>query len=72
MKLIQFENFQKLLPEKHFLSDIDETYICEEVCSKNIDTNLYKDVTDEEAEEIMKKIENPETEENGENIQSEV
>ena len=55
---------EELIPANKYICDIEETFVCEGLSAKHIDENMYKDITDEEAEAIMEKI-NKEAEDNG-------
>ena len=62
MKKIVHENYEELIPEDNYIADIEESFVCEGLCAKHIDESQYKDVTDDEAIEIMKKIQEDEEE----------
>ncbi len=64
MQKIIYEKHEELIPADKYITDIDETFVCEGLSVKHIDENMYKDITDEEAEAIMEKI-NKEAEDNG-------
>lgn len=64
MKKIIYEKYEELIPEDNYISDIEETFVCEGLCAKHIDESQYKDVSDDKAIEIMEKI-NKEENENG-------
>ena len=64
MQKIIYEKHEELIPANNYLTDLEETFVCKGLSAKHIDENMYKDITDEEAEAIMEKI-NKEAEDNG-------
>lgn len=72
MKVVYHEKYIELIPAESYISDLAETEAYKGLCGKNINPDSYKDITDEEAEEIKKRLFLEEYEEeidiNGENI----
>lgn len=64
MQKIFYEHYEELIPENHYITDLEESGIFERLCAKHIDESQYKDITDEEAEIIIEKL-NKEENENG-------
>lgn len=68
MKAIYHEKYIELIPAENYISDLAETEAYKGLCGKNINPDDYKDITDEEAEIIIKRNEgNTEIEEGVEN-----
>lgn len=59
------EHFEEILPKYTYITNLEETELYTGLCAKHLDETQFKDVTDEEAEEIRKRIE--EVDENEEN-----
>lgn len=55
MQVIYYEHYVKIIPENHYITDLEESDIMEGVCG-NVDPANYKDITDEEAEEIRRRL----------------
>lgn len=47
----------ELIPKNTYLTDLEETDVYKRICGKNINPDDYKDITDEEAEIIIKRNE---------------
>ncbi len=47
----------ELIPKNTYLTNLEETEIYKRLCGKNINPDDYKDITDEKAEEILRKQE---------------
>lgn len=47
----------ELIPKNTYLTDFEETDVYKRICGKNINPDDYKDITDEEAEIIIKRNE---------------
>lgn len=47
----------ELIPKNTYLTDLEETDVYKRICGKNINPDGYKDITDEEAEIIIKRNE---------------
>ena len=56
MTKIKHEKHEELIPTDKYISDLDETFVCEGLSAKTIDETQYKDVTEEEAQKIIEKI----------------
>lgn len=56
MKVITNEKFTELIPENKYITNIEETEICEGLCGKNINPADYKDISDEEAEKLLNRL----------------
>lgn len=57
MKVIYHEKYIELIPSENYISDLVETEAYKGLCGKNINPDDYKDITDEEAEIIIKRNE---------------
>ena len=57
MSVIYHNNYIEIVPENNYITDLDETAVFEGICGKNLNVDSYKDITDEEAEEILKRLE---------------
>lgn len=64
MQKIIYEHYEELIPKNHYITDLEESGVFERLCAKHIDETQYKDITDEEAEAIIEKI-NKEAEDYG-------
>lgn len=64
MQKIIYEHYEELIPENHYITDLEESGIFERLCAKHIDESQYKDITDEEAKAIIEKL-NKEVEDYG-------
>ena len=60
MTKIKHRNHEELLPADIYISDIEETFVCKGLSAKEIDETQYKDITEEEAIEIMSKLDEEE------------
>lgn len=73
MTKIKHRNHEELIPADIYISDIEETFVCKGLSAKEIDETQYKDITEEEAIEILEKInkenEDGTQEENPENLE---
>lgn len=69
MQVIDYGDYIEIIPENTYLTDLDETDLFEGICGK-INPANYKDITDEEAEEIRKRLFPEEYEDNDENEES--
>ena len=49
-------HYIELIPDGHYISNLEETEVYEGICGKNLNINDYKDISDEKAEEIMHKF----------------
>lgn len=56
MKITKNEHFTELIPENKYITNIEETEICEGICGKNLNPADYKDITDEQAQEILNRL----------------
>lgn len=61
MQVIYHEKYIELIPAENYISDLAETEAYKGLCGKNINPDDYKDITDEKAEEILKKQEEEES-----------
>lgn len=68
MQKIVYEKHEELIPENTYLTDLEESDVYTLICAKHIDESLYKDITDEEAEIIIKRN-TPEDEEINEEVE---
>lgn len=70
MKIIYHEKYIELIPAENYISNLEETEVYKGLCGKNINPDDYKDISDEKAEEILKKQqeENQNIDNQGENI----
>ena len=60
MTKIKHRNHEELIPADIYISDIEETFVCKGLSAKIIDETQYKDITEEEAIEIMSKLDEEE------------
>lgn len=68
MDTVNNGTYIELIPKNIYLTDLEETDVYKRICGKNINPDDYKDITDEEAEIIIKRNEgNTEIEEGVEN-----
>lgn len=68
MDIVNNGIYLELIPKNTYLTDLEETDVYKRICGKNINPDNYKDITDEEAEIIIKRNEgNTEIEEGVEN-----
>lgn len=56
MTKIKHRNHEELIPADVYISDIEETFVCKGLSAKEIDETQYKDITEEEAQKILEKI----------------
>lgn len=56
MVKMKFQNHEELIPADKYISDIEETFVCEGLSAKEIDETQYKDITEFEAIQIMSKL----------------
>lgn len=56
MKILKNEHFTELIPENKYITNIEETEICEGICGKNLNPADYKDITGEQAQEILNRL----------------
>ena len=56
MKINKTEKFIELIPENKYITDLYERNVFEGICGKNINPNDYKDISDEEAEKLLKRL----------------
>lgn len=71
MQVIYHEKYIELIPSGNYISNLEETEAYKGLCGKNINPDDYKDISDEKAEEILKKQqeeENQDIDNQGENI----
>ncbi len=57
MDTIDNGTYIELIPKNTYLTDLEETDVYKRICGKNINPDDYKDITDEEAEIIIKRNE---------------
>lgn len=57
MDTINNGTYIELIPKNTYLTDLEETDVYKRICGKNINPDDYKDITDEEAEIIIKRNE---------------
>ena len=55
MKKVIYEKYEELQPRWKYISDLNETFVCEGLCATHIDETQYKDISSEKAEEILEK-----------------
>jgi hypothetical protein len=70
MNIVNNGTYLELIPENAYLTDLNETVFFERICGKNINPDDYKDISDEEAEEIFKKQEEEESVEIEEGVEN--
>jgi hypothetical protein len=56
MKILKNEHFTELIPENKYITNIEETEIMEGICGKDLNPADYKDITDEQAQEILNRL----------------
>lgn len=57
MTKMVYEHHEELIPDDKYISDLDETFVCEGLSATHIDETQYKDISAEKAQEIINKQE---------------